>query len=262
VGIDYYLWKWKALPPTITPGVCCLLLMEGMECPEAAELDIESLEAKVDAVFPERMFVLDFTSWAVLLHTSTSTPIEVAEWFLDLAGRDGMVFFDPQTAVITKADHEELERRAEQWESKQQAARATAELPALEAKAAAGDPKALFDLANLYNFGEGVKRDYNKAFELFELSANAGWSDGMFNLAACYRFGEGVEKDIDKALAWYARAAEKDPAFGFFALGEIYARGETGVLDRDKALHYLQLAWDHGNRGAYKIMRELGVTPK
>ena len=262
MGIDYCLWKWKALPPTITPGVCYLLLTEGIECPEAAELNIESLETEIDAAFPERSFELDFTSWAIWLGTKTSTPIEVAEWFLDLARRQGMVFFDPQTAVITKADHQEFERRAEQWESKQLAERAAAELPRLEAQAAAGDPKALFDLANLYSFGDGVAQDYNKAFRLFEQSANAGWPDAMFNLATCYRLGEGVGRDIDQALVWYARAAEKDPGFGFFALGEIYARGETGAIDRDQALHYLQLAWDHGNRAAYKIMRELGVTPK
>src|SRR5262245_20040714 len=99
------------------------------------------------------------------------------------------------------------------------------------------------------------------AFTFFEKSALAGCSDGMFNLAACYRFGEGVKKDVRQAISWYERAAASDPKLGYFALGEIYANGETGAVDRDKAIHYLQLAWDHDNRGAYKLLRALGAPP-
>ena len=49
MSIDYALWQWKELPPRITAGLCYLLLAEGMDCPEAAPLDVERLEAQIAA---------------------------------------------------------------------------------------------------------------------------------------------------------------------------------------------------------------------
>jgi tetratricopeptide (TPR) repeat protein len=255
MSIDYALWKWKEVPPRITSGLCYLLLAEGIECAEVAPLEDERLRDEIDTVFPERPFELELGPGGILLSFSSSTPMEVVEWFIALAKREGMVFFDPQEErSITKADEKAYERRSEE-------ARAKAGLQELLAQAEAGDPKALFTLGNRYSFGEGVAKDLKMAFTLFEKSALAGCSDGMFNLAACYRFGEGVKKNVQQAISWYERAAEYDPKFGFFALGEIYANGETGAVDRDKAIHYLQLAWDHDNRAAYKLLRELGAPP-
>jgi TPR repeat protein len=252
MSIDYALWKWKEVPPPITPGLCYLLLAEGLACAEAVPLDLDTLRDSIDTAFPDLPLVLQFSPCGILLTTGSGTPIEVVDWFVDLAKREGMVFFDPQNEPITEGDEQECQRRSD-------ALSAEAALPELRVKAAAGDPKALFRLGNCYSFGEGVAQDLSMAFTLFEQSAMAGCSDGMFNLAACYRLGEGVAKDIQQAISWYERAAEADPRLGFYALGEIYANGEAGAVDRDKAISYLQLSWDKGNVGAYKLLRSLGV---
>jgi TPR repeat protein len=262
MSIDYALWKWKEVPPPITAGLCYLLLAEDVECPEAALLDIESLNDQIKTAFPDRdalALVVTFASSVILLNTYGSTPTSVVGWFVDLAAREGMVFFDPQSEPITEADEKECQRRAKEFQRRSDALRAEASLAELRVKAAAGDPEALFRLGNCYSFGEGVAKDLQMAFALFEQSAKAGYSDGMFNLAACYRLGEGVAKDIQAAISWYQRAAETDPRFGFYALGEIYANGETGSVDKEKAIYYLQLAWDSGNTAAYTLSRSLGV---
>ncbi len=265
MSIDYAFWKWQEVPPRITAGLCYLLLAEGVECPEAAPLDIERLKGEIEVAFPDLnalALVIDFTSSALFLNTYGSTPVSAVEWFVALAQREGMVFFDPQNEEITKADERALQRRAKEAQRREGALRAEASLAELRVQAVAGDPKALFLLGNCYSFGEGVAKDLKAAFTLFEQSASAGYSDGMFNLAACYRLGEGVAKDVQAAISWYQRAAESDPRFALYALGEIYANGETGSVDKEKAVHYLQLSWDHGHTAAYKLLRSLGVQPE
>ncbi len=265
MSIDYVLWKWTEVPPKITAGLCYLLLAENVECPEAAPLDVDRLQGQIEAAFPDLdalALVIDFAPAALFLSTYGSTPLSAVEWFVALAKREGMVFFDPQNEPITKADEKLLKRRAEDFQRRSDAQRAETSLAELRAQAAAGDPGALFRLGNCYSFGEGVAKDLEMAFTLFERSAQAGYSDGMFNLAACYRLGEGVAKDIETAISWYRRAAESDPRFAFYALGEIYANGETGSVDKEKAIHYLQLAWDRGNTAAYELLRSLGARPQ
>lgn len=265
MSTDYVLWKWKEAPPGITAGLCYLLLAEGIECPDVAPLDIEKLEEQIAKAFPDleaAVLVLTYTPSSLFVETYRSTPLSAIEWFVGLAAREGMVFFDPQSDPVTKADEKELRRHVKAHQRREDELRARAALGELRVKAEAGDPEALYRLGNCYSFGEGVARDRKMAFALFEQSARAGYSDGMFNLAACYRRGEGVKKDLQTAIAWYQRAAETDPRFGFFALGEIYANGETGSVDNEKAIHYLQLAWDHGNTSAYALLRSLGVRPQ
>jgi TPR repeat protein len=82
------------------------------------------------------------------------------EWFVSLAEREGMVFFDPQNEPVTEADEKECRRRAKKLRRQADAQRAKAALQELRAKAAEGDPKALFQLGNCYSFGEGVKKDH------------------------------------------------------------------------------------------------------
>ena len=265
MSIDYALWKWKEVPSRITAGLCYLLLAEDVECPEAAPLDVERLKDQIETAFPDPeaiALVVEFHSSAMFLNTYGSTPVSVVEWFVELAAREGMVFFDPQTEPVTRADEKEMKRRAKAFQRRLDWLQAEAMLEELREKAATGDPQALFRLGNCYSFGEGVTRDRKKAFALFEQSARAGCSDGMFNLAGCYRLGEGVAKDIQAAISWYRKAAETDPRFAFYALGEIYANGETGAVDREQAIHYLQLAWDSGNTSAYTLLRSLGARPE
>jgi tetratricopeptide (TPR) repeat protein len=265
MSIDYALWKWNEVPPRITAGLCYLLLAEAVGCPEAAPLDIERLNNQIQTAFPDPAalaLTVNFDSSVLFLETHGSTPLSVLEWFVALAEKEGMVFFDPQTAPVTKADEKELQRRAKEFQRRNDALRAEASVAEWRAKAAAGDPEALFRLGNCYSFGEGVAKDLKMAFALFEQSAKAGYSDGMFNLAACYRLGEGVARDIQTAISWYQRAAETDPRFAFYALGEIYAAGESGAVDKEKAIYYLQLSWDAGNTAAYTLLRSLGVRPQ
>jgi TPR repeat protein len=263
LSIDYGLWKWRDEPPRITAGLAFLLLAEGIECEEIAPLDVARLQHEIEHALPEQRHEVTFAPAGILLNTGSGTPADVVAWFESFAIREGLVFFDPQDPhAITDDDRRTFRTRMERWNEEHQAARNQALLPALISRGDEGDAQALFTLGNLYSFGEGVQPDAAQAAHFYERAAMAGWSDAMFNLAGCYRVGEGVPKDAVRALFWYERAAQKDPAFAYCALGEMYANGEAGTVDREKAVHYLQLAWDHGNPAAYKLLRSMGAKPR
>lgn len=72
--------------------------------------------------------------------------------------------------------------------------------------AAQGDPAAQFDLATMYDVGEGVVRDLSEAAKWYRKAAEQGEVAAQYNLAIMFDTGEGVPKDIVKAYAWMATA--------------------------------------------------------
>ena len=54
-----------------------------------------------------------------------------------------------------------------------------------------------------------MERDLAEAFDLYQRAATQGYAFAQRNLANLYRYGVGVEKDYDKALRWYRSAARQ-----------------------------------------------------
>ena len=48
-----------------------------------------------------------------------------------------------------------------------------------------------------------------KAFELYQKAANLGNGNAQYNLALIYESGNGIEKNIDKAIYWYEKSAKQ-----------------------------------------------------
>lgn len=77
--------------------------------------------------------------------------------------------------------------------------------------AATGDhPKALNDLALLYDQGLGMERDDLKAAGLYRRAADQGYADAQAGLAALYAEGRGVGADPVRAYHWYSLALDSD----------------------------------------------------
>ncbi|MGD8927096.1 MAG: tetratricopeptide repeat protein [Thioalkalispiraceae bacterium] len=104
--------------------------------------------------------------------------------------------------------------------------------------AEAGDTKAAFKLAMLYDAGAyGVEQDSTMAAHWYLQAAKAGHLHAMHNLAVAYANGEGVEMDISKAMEWWQRAAKVGNSDSQYNLGILYAMGTYGVkknLDKAK----------------------------
>ncbi|HEY6633765.1 MAG TPA: peptidoglycan-binding protein [Rhizobiaceae bacterium] len=107
-------------------------------------------------------------------------------------------------------------------------------LPLREA-AAAGDGKALFEVATRYAEGRGVKADMAEAAKWYERSAEAGFAPAEYRIGNMYEKGTGVTRDVARSRDWYEKAAEKGNASAMHNLAVLYAMGADGQTDNDAA---------------------------
>ncbi len=81
----------------------------------------------------------------------------------------------------------------------------------------ANDPRGLTDLAGLYDYGEIVREDKNKAAALYLAAAKQGYPSAMFNVAGMLEIGEGgLKKDKVEAYKYYLLS--RDQGFAPFAV--------------------------------------------
>lgn len=66
-----------------------------------------------------------------------------------------------------------------------------------------------FILGLLYDKGQGISQDHEKAFEWYEKAAEQGYEKAQVMLGIMYEEGRGVSQDHEKALEWYGKAAEQ-----------------------------------------------------
>ncbi|RUP48555.1 hypothetical protein BC936DRAFT_144404 [Jimgerdemannia flammicorona] len=92
-----------------------------------------------------------------------------------------------------------------------------------------GVPQAHNALGSYYDTGFGVKRDLDKAFQHYKLSAEGDEPFGMSNLGVAYVEGRGTPVNIPKAIEMYTKAAEKNHPVAQYNLGSIYAAGYPGI---------------------------------
>ncbi len=73
--------------------------------------------------------------------------------------------------------------------------------------AESGDPEAQFNLALVYDNGEGVFQNYKEAVRLYRLCAEQGSADAQTNMGRMYSQGHGVLQDYVLAHMWFNLAA-------------------------------------------------------
>jgi TPR repeat protein len=83
------------------------------------------------------------------------------------------------------------------------------ELTETRARADAGDPRAEYDLAELYKLGLGVKQDYAEAVKWYIKAAEQGDADSELNLGYAYLTGSGIKQNEKQAAKWLEKAAEQ-----------------------------------------------------
>ena len=62
------------------------------------------------------------------------------------------------------------------------------------------------DIGIMYNYGQGVPRDYARAFEWYKKAAENGNIRAMDYLGDMYKNGDGVVRDKQKAEEWKRKA--------------------------------------------------------
>ena len=96
------------------------------------------------------------------------------------------------------------------------------ELEGLNAKAAAGDANAQFELGKIYEIGQKTERNVEEAFKWYLKAAQQGHAESQFKVGKCFFHGYGTDLDQNVGVQWFQVAAEKDHSQAIFQLARCY----------------------------------------
>ena len=106
--------------------------------------------------------------------------------------------------------------------------------------AAEGDAIAQYNLALLYEYGDGLPQDDAEAVKWYTLAAEQGVAWAQSNLGVKYASGDGVQEDDVEAVKWYKLAAEQGDVQAHYNLGIMYVSGDG--VKKDLALAFKQFS--------------------
>ena len=105
-----------------------------------------------------------------------------------------------------------------------------------------GNPKGQFQLAKMYRFGWGTKKDLVLAADFFEKAALQGYKDSICEIGKSFYYGEGRTKDKQKAFEWFSKGEKINDKMSLFYLAIHYKNGEYVARDLKKSLEYYEKA--------------------
>ncbi len=113
-------------------------------------------------------------------------------------------------------------------------------------KAANNNANACYALGNIFlnGYRDILKKDINKAIEYFEKAGKLGLDDSYYYLGFIYQKGEIVPQDYNKALSYFMLSDNGD---AYFSVGYIYFQGLGVDIDYVKALESFYKAYLRGN---------------
>jgi hypothetical protein len=130
-------------------------------------------------------------------------------------------------------------------------------LDALLSMAKSGVAEAETALGWLYANGEGVTRDYTKAYTWWYEAAGQSDPVAQVNLGSLYESGSGVNRDYSQAAGWYRKAAALRDTAAQVKLGTLYANGLGVTRNYHAAADWFKKAAGNGNTEAMVKLGEL-----
>ncbi|OPZ77156.1 MAG: putative beta-lactamase HcpD precursor [Alphaproteobacteria bacterium ADurb.Bin438] len=109
------------------------------------------------------------------------------------------------------------------------------------------DVKGYIGLAKAYHYGNGVKKDLERAVLNYEKAAELGDDQSALMLGSMYESGllEGGIND-EKAFYWYEKSGLNGNAKAAFALSSLYVKGKGVQKDSAKSIYWLEVAAERG----------------
>lgn len=122
-------------------------------------------------------------------------------------------------------------------------------LAAIETRARAGDPKAMFDLGRLHDIPArpGVALDLERARAWYERAAEAGFAWAQFALGNMLEKAQGGARNDTGARRWYEAAAQQGIAEAQMHLGILLRAGRGGPADATGAAEWFRKAASQGH---------------
>lgn len=112
------------------------------------------------------------------------------------------------------------------------------------------DAAEMYQKGRMYDYGEGVEQDYEKAAEWYLKAAGFGNAKAEEALGYLYFNGLGVEQDYAKSFEWYSKAAEQGDKVAEYMIGVMYQNGYEVEQDYAKALEYFYKSAEQGQPDA------------
>ena len=110
-----------------------------------------------------------------------------------------------------------------------------------------GNYLAMYNLACMYYFGDGVEKDDAKAFQWYRKATENGDMEAANRVGIMYQQGIGTDRDDRQAFAFFLRSAEGDSLSGQANLGFCYLLGKGTEKDVEKGLYWMNRASEGGN---------------
>jgi uncharacterized protein len=126
-----------------------------------------------------------------------------------------------------------------------------------------GNTTALINLANLFEQGNGVKKDKKEALKYIQKAAELNDDRAQYELGIEYEKGIYIQRDISKAEYWLKKACENENSDAYLAYGIMLAtakgKGVENITSEQKseALKWLKLAKQEGKSEAVDYMKIL-----
>jgi uncharacterized protein YegP (UPF0339 family) len=111
-----------------------------------------------------------------------------------------------------------------------------------------------------YHRGLGVEADAAMALMWYELSADQGNQYSLERLGELYEAGELVQKNPERAFAYYLKAANQNAITVFYKLACMYRDGRGTSVNPKEALRWMELSakyWMLGNPDELLALREV-----
>lgn len=136
-----------------------------------------------------------------------------------------------------------------------------AEIAETARKAKAGDAGAESALGGWYQSGlNGFPKNLALAAKWYLKAAEQGVNEAQRQLGEMYEFGEGVRPDHEKAVAWIRKATLEYSASSMMIAGR-YADGDNAPQNVRKAIDWYRMSADAGHVIAQTLLGNLYETP-
>lgn len=101
---------------------------------------------------------------------------------------------------------------------------------------------AQYEMAEMYEYGMGLKKDLKKAAELYLKAAKQGYPRAQFRMSVIYDEGKIVPKDIKESVKWLKKAATLGLPAAQFNYAVALSDGVKVPMDKKKAFYWYEQA--------------------
>lgn len=109
-----------------------------------------------------------------------------------------------------------------------------------------GNSGAEYRIGSAYLNGQGVDKDYDKAFFWLEKAAAKNHANALYNLGYMYLYGIGCERDYKKAFGYFDKAGKLDFVPAYYIMCIMYYDGAGVKKNLKRAYKYCSMALDKG----------------